>query len=102
MDVLLKSLGRFAIQVRAIQGYELGRREAGALRHIGPDLVCGRLWQELGLDTALNRLLEDRGFEFSGESGPSHRAAPLSHAIREDQARTYGPSKSFSPGLPEC
>jgi hypothetical protein len=67
VDVLLKSLGRFATRVRVIQGYEEGHLEAGTLRHIGPDLVFGRLWQELGLDAALNRLLEDRGFEFPVE-----------------------------------
>ena len=67
VDVLLKSLGRFATQVRVIQGYEAGRLEAGALRHIGPDLVFGHLWKELGLDMALNRLLMDRGFEFPVE-----------------------------------
>ena len=67
IDVLLKSLGRFATQVRVIQGYEEGRLEAGALRHIGPDLVFGRLWQELGVDALINRLLQDRGFEFPVE-----------------------------------
>lgn len=67
VDVLLKSLGRFATRLRVIEGYEHGRLEAGGLRHIGPDLVFGRLWKELGLDTALNRLLQDRGFEFPVE-----------------------------------
>ena len=67
VDVLLKSLGRFATRVRVIEGYEPGRLEAGALRHIGPHPVFGRLWKELGLDTALNRLLKGRGFEFPVE-----------------------------------
>ncbi|MFZ5450291.1 MAG: hypothetical protein ACOZF2_00240 [Thermodesulfobacteriota bacterium] len=67
IDVLLKYLGRFATRVRVIQDYEEGRLEAGALRHLGPDLVFGRLWKELGLDTALNHLLKDRGFEFPVE-----------------------------------
>jgi hypothetical protein len=67
IDVLLKSLGRFATRVRVIQDYEEGRLEAGALRHIGPDLVFGRLWKELGLDALTNRLLKDRGFEFPVE-----------------------------------
>jgi len=67
VEVPLKSLGRFANQVRVIQGYEEGRLEARALRHIGPDLVFGRLRKELGLDAALHRLLEDQGFEFPVE-----------------------------------
>ena len=67
VKVPLKSLGRFANQVRVIQGYEAGRLEARALRHIGPDLVFGRLWKELGLDAALHRLLGDQGFEFPVE-----------------------------------
>ena len=67
IDVLLKSLGRFATQVRVIQGYEEGRLEAGTLRHIGPDLVFGRLWKELGMDALINRLLQGRGFEFPVE-----------------------------------
>ena len=41
--------------------------EAGGLHLIGPDLVFGRLWKELGLGTTLNRLLMDRGFEFPVE-----------------------------------
>jgi hypothetical protein len=63
VDVLLKSLGRFATRVRVIEGYEQGRQEAGALRHIGPDLVFARLWKELELDAALNPLLQDRGWQ---------------------------------------
>jgi len=61
----------FATRVRVIEGSEHGRLEAGALRHIGPDLVFGRLWKKLGLDPALNRLLKDRGFEFPVERAVS-------------------------------
>ena len=67
VDALLKSLGRFATQVQVIDGYRQGSLEAGALQHIGPDLVFGRLWQEVGLDHVLNRLLQDRHFEFPVE-----------------------------------
>jgi hypothetical protein len=62
VEVPLKSLGRFANQVRVIQGYEAGRLEAGVLRHIAPDLVFGRLWRELGLDEALHRLFESGSY----------------------------------------
>jgi hypothetical protein len=43
VDVLLKSLGRFANQVRVMQDYGEGRLEAGVQRLKGPDLVFGRL-----------------------------------------------------------
>lgn len=66
VKVPLKSLGRFATQAR-VKHYE-GRTPGGrGLRHIGPDLVFGRLWKELGLDAALHRLLKDQGFEFQVE-----------------------------------
>ena len=53
VDALLKSLNRFATQVQVIDGYRQGSLEAGALQHIGPDPVFGRLWlpgtESLGL-----------------------------------------------------
>jgi hypothetical protein len=39
--------------------------EAGTLLHIGPDLVCGRLRKELGLNA--DQLLKERGSEFPVE-----------------------------------
>ncbi|MFQ5947000.1 MAG: IS1634 family transposase [Anaerolineae bacterium] len=67
VDVLLRSLARFADQVRLIEGHRDGRLEAGAVRQLGPDLVFGRLWQEVGLEAVLTHLLRDRRFEFPVE-----------------------------------
>lgn len=67
VDALLKSLSRFATQVQVIDGYRQGSLEGGVLQHIGPDLVFGRLWQEIGLDRVLNKLLQDRNFGFPVE-----------------------------------
>ena len=54
---------------------------------IGPDLVFGRLWKESGLDTALKRLLMDRGFEF-----PVERAVYLTvlHRLFESGSHRAG------------
>ncbi len=67
VDALLTSLIRFAGRVQVLEGYRQGNLEAGASRQIGPDLVFGRLWRELGLDQVLTDLLRDRGFEFPVE-----------------------------------
>ncbi len=66
-DVLLRSLARFANQVRVTEGYEHGRLEAGAVRKVGPDLVFGRLWQATGVQQVLEGLLGQRKFEFPVE-----------------------------------
>jgi hypothetical protein len=67
VDVLLRSLGRFAAQVRVLAAYRNGHLEAGVVRQLGPDLVFGRLWQTMGLQAVLTDLLHDRHFEFPVE-----------------------------------
>lgn len=63
-DGLLRSLARFGQRVRLM---EAGDLERGPSRQLGPDLVFGRLWQSLGIDQVLNRLLGERLFEFPVE-----------------------------------
>ena len=67
VDVLLRSLGRFAEHVRVIEAHRQGQLEAGAVRQLGPDLVFGRLWQIVGLQAILTGLLRERHFEFPVE-----------------------------------
>jgi len=66
-DTLLRSLARFGQQVRIQDGYQAGQLEAGAVRQLGPDLVFGRLWEQLGLGRILAGLLEGRQFQFPVE-----------------------------------
>lgn len=47
VDLQLRSLGRFAEQVRLIEAHRAERREAGAV--FGPASLFGRLWQAAGL-----------------------------------------------------
>jgi hypothetical protein len=67
VDILLRSLGRFAEQVRVIEAHRQGHLEAGAVHQLGPDLVFGRLWQMVGLPRILTALLRERRFEFPVE-----------------------------------
>jgi len=63
-DVLLRSLARFGQQVKVVEGYRQGHLQAGAIRQVGPDLVFGRLWRDLGIGKVLKELLQERRFEF--------------------------------------
>jgi hypothetical protein len=67
VDGLIRSLGRFADQVRIVSAEADGRLEAGPAVAVGPDLAFGRLWEELGIRAILQRMLQSREFEFPVE-----------------------------------
>jgi Transposase DDE domain len=71
VDGLLRSLGRFAEQVRVVDAHRRGQLEAGAVRQLGPDLVFGRLWRVIGLQAILTDLRRARHFEFPVERAVS-------------------------------
>jgi hypothetical protein len=66
-DALLWSLARFGQQVRLVEDYRAGRLEPGAVQRVGPDLIFGRLWEQVGLRRMLTDLLSGRHFEFPVE-----------------------------------
>lgn len=63
-DTLLRSLARFGQRVQLTEGADL---EKGPSRRLGPDLAFGRLWQDTGVQQALNHVLRGRPFEFPVE-----------------------------------
>ncbi|MEW6670043.1 MAG: IS1634 family transposase, partial [Thermodesulfobacteriota bacterium] len=63
----MKSLGRFAQRVKVQEAYKEGHLESLGELSIGPSLVFGRLWEELGTGRVLKGLLRDRSFEFDVE-----------------------------------
>jgi len=67
VDVLLRSLGRFAERIQIQEAHISGELEALSTRRIGPALVFGRLWKELKIDRILNDHLEKRKFQFDVE-----------------------------------
>jgi transposase len=65
IESLVRSLSRFSEQaLLVLSGKSNLLAEA---RKIGPALVFGRLWEELGIGTVLKELLKDRLFEFDVE-----------------------------------
>lgn len=64
VDTLMKSLSRFATQVRLVEQHRRGGLHAGTAIRIGPDLAFGRLWKQMELPTLLKELLAGRRFSF--------------------------------------
>jgi len=67
LDRLLESGARFCERLAVIDAHAAGRTEAVAVRKIGPDLVFGRLWQELKIPAVLKELLQGRRYDFDVE-----------------------------------
>ncbi|MEJ5187432.1 MAG: IS1634 family transposase, partial [Candidatus Geothermincolales bacterium] len=53
IEGVLRSLSRFSDKVRVIEEFREGKIEAKRVQKIGPDLVMGRLWSDLGCDAAI-------------------------------------------------
>ena len=69
LDGLFHSLGRFASDLDVMGAHARGESVSVRTRHVGPDLVFGRLWRDLDLGKVLERLLAGRKFEFALERG---------------------------------
>ena len=67
LDSLLASGARFAEKVLVLSAHQRGETPVLTSRLIGPALVFGKLWQELGCPAVLASLLGERRFEFAVE-----------------------------------
>lgn len=67
IEGVLRSLSRFSDKVRVTEDFREGKLKATKVLKIGPDLVCARLWSELGCDRAIEKLLSGRRYSFSVE-----------------------------------
>jgi hypothetical protein len=67
LDGLVSSCARFASRVSVLDAYRHQALPAAETIKIGPPLVFGRLWQELGLQAILDTLLADRRYGFAVE-----------------------------------
>lgn len=67
LDALLASLGRFSERLAVLGAHERGESLTAITRHIGPALIFGRLWRELGADGVIRDLARERKFGFNME-----------------------------------
>jgi hypothetical protein len=67
VDGLLRSLARFAEQVKVVEAHAQGHLAARSVKRIGPNLVMARLWQRLGLAEVLTGLLQGRRHSYAVE-----------------------------------
>jgi len=67
LDALWHSLGRFASGLDALGAHERGESITTRTARIGPELIFGRLWRDLGIDRVLEELLSGRKYEFAIE-----------------------------------
>ena len=64
LEVLLRSLGRWADGVEVQGAQARGELQARDVRSVGPALVVGRVWRDLGIDRVLREALEGRKYAF--------------------------------------
>jgi len=67
LDALMRSGLRFCEKLTVIDAHAAGHTEPVQVQRVGPDLVFGRLWEELHLGAILERALESRRYEFDVE-----------------------------------
>jgi hypothetical protein len=64
---LMASLGKFTRHAAVLAEHRSGKAEVLWSRSLGPALVFGRLWEQLGLPAVLGESLVDRKFSFAVE-----------------------------------
>lgn len=67
LDALLASCAKFSEHAAVLNAAQQDNVQTGHAVRLGPPLVFGRLWQELGVPQVLESLLRGRKFEFSIE-----------------------------------
>ncbi len=67
LDGLLRSGARFSEKVSVLEAARKGNGTKAQTFSIGPSLVFGKLWKDLGIDEAIQKLLHGRRHKFSIE-----------------------------------
>jgi len=67
LDALMRSGLRFCQKLAVIDAHAAGQTQAVQVQRVGPDLVFGRLWEELQLGGILQAALQSRRYEFDVE-----------------------------------
>ena len=72
LDSLLESGSRFSEKLAMLSEHRAGKSKPVSCKRIGPDAVFGRIWNELGINDAINQCTTDRRFQFDVERAVYH------------------------------
>ena len=67
LDRLLRSGLRYCRQVKVLDAHAAGETEPVSIIKIGPELVFGRLWQDMGIGELISELAAERRYGFDLE-----------------------------------
>jgi transposase len=67
LDALLRSGLRFCQRLAVIDAHAAGQTEAVQVQRVGPDLVFGRLWEDLGVERVIQEAVASRRYGFDVE-----------------------------------
>ena len=95
IEGLMRSGLRFCQKMAVIDAHAAGQTEPVAVQRVGPDLVFGRLWENLQLPAILERVLESRRYEFDVERAIYLTVLHRLFASGSDRAAAIG----WGPGL---
>jgi transposase len=103
LEGLAASLGKFTRHAAVLADHRAGKTEVLSTASLGPALVFGRLWEQLGLPAVLADALEDRKFSFAVERAVFltvlHRI--MGSAGRSDRAAEKWREQQIIPGVEE-
>ena len=72
LDGLLRSGVRFSENLALLSAHNAGKSKPVCCKRIGPDKVFGRLWDELGIGSAIKKVTSGRRFKFDVERAVYH------------------------------
>jgi transposase len=103
LEGLAASLGKFMRHAAVLTDHRAGKTEVLSAASLGPALVFGRLWDQLGLPAVLADTLADRKFSFAVERAVFltvlHRI--MGSAGRSDRAAEKWRQQQIIPGVEE-
>jgi transposase len=103
LEGLAASIGKFTRHAAVLADHRSGNAEVLSNASLGPALVFGRLWDQLGLPAVLADALQDRKFSFSVERAVFltvlHRI--MGSAGRSDRAAEKWRQQQIIPGVDE-
>ena len=67
LDRLLRSGLRYCRQVKVLDAHAAGETEPVSIMKIGPELVFGRLWQDMGIAELISQVAAERRYGFDLE-----------------------------------